>query len=146
MQTPTDEEFRPRVLSFDRSEVPSPCLGNVVKVRSKHLPLTVAFEHHGEMCTETERGRERRWVVILPDGRYATLGRASDPTDDEILRVEQRLRAQGLVGWLAVMEGNPHVGSAPQLLEVRPLADPETSFADAAAACVAAILTRRTEE
>jgi hypothetical protein len=97
------------------------------------------------MPTKAERSRERRWVVIAPDGRYVTLGRQSDPSEREVQDAEDALRAQGLNGWLAIMEGNPWVGRAPRILEVRPLAGPTTEFADAAAACVAAILARRSE-
>jgi hypothetical protein len=57
--------------------------------------------------------------------------------------VEEALLAQGLAGWLAVMEGNPHVGKVPHLLEVRPLAGPRVSFDDASAACVKAIESSR---
>jgi hypothetical protein len=92
-----------------------------------------------------ERSRERRWIVVAPDGRFTTLGRASDPSEAEILAAENGLRAQGLAGWLAIMEGNPYVGEAPRIMEVRPLADPATPFSEASAACVASILARRSE-
>lgn len=97
------------------------------------------------MKTKAERSQERRWVVVAPDGRYVTLGRHSDPSEQEILDAENALRAQGLNGWLAIMEGNPWVGRAPGLLEVRALANPTTSFAEAAAACLEAILATRSE-
>ncbi len=58
-----------------------------------------------------KRGRETRWVVIAEDGRFSTLGRASDPTEAEIQAAEDGLRSQGLAGWLAIMEGNPYVGA-----------------------------------
>jgi hypothetical protein len=103
----------------------------------------------GDMPTDAERGRERRWVVVAPDGRFSTLGRASDPTEEEILAAvlaaEAALRAQGLAGWLAVTEGNPSVGAEPRRMEVRPLAGPRRAFPDAAAACVASIRARRAE-
>lgn len=72
------------------------------------------------------------------------MGRASDPSEEEILRAEEQLRTQGLSGWLAVMEGNPYAGAVPRLMEVRALAGPTTSFADAAAACTRTILAGRT--
>ncbi len=97
------------------------------------------------MTLEPETSRERRWVVVAPDGRYVTLGRHSDPSEEEIAAAEQALRSQNLSGWLAIMEGNPWVGNAPRLLEVRPLACPATAFAAAADACVAAILVKRAE-
>ncbi|MGG5890707.1 hypothetical protein ACLF3G_26790 [Falsiroseomonas sp. HC035] len=79
------------------------------------------------------------------DGRYVTLGRASDPSEDEVRGAEDALRAQGLAGWLAIMEGNPYVGVLPSLMEVRPLASPSVPFADAVAACAHAIAARRAE-
>jgi hypothetical protein len=97
------------------------------------------------MPTPEERGRERRWIVLVEDGRYVTLGRHSDPSEQEILAAEAQLRAQGLAGWLAVMAGNPYLGRAPSLMEVRPLARPRSAFADAAAACVSAIMAARAE-
>lgn len=97
------------------------------------------------MATAAERSKERRWIVLGTDGRYVTLGRASDPSEEEVRGAEEGLRAQGLAGWLAVMEGNPYVGAAPRLLEVRPLAQPAVPFADAAEACIRAIADRRTE-
>ena len=95
--------------------------------------------------TDPARTRERRWIVVAADGRFSTLGRASDPSEAEILAAENALRAQGLSGWLAVMEGNPYVGAMPRLLEVRPLAGPTGSFAEASAACVAAVMARRAQ-
>jgi len=97
------------------------------------------------MPTAKERSRERRWIVLGTDGRYVTLGRASDPSDEEVRGAEEALRAQGLAGWLAVMEGNPYVGKAPCLMEVRPLAGPAVPFAEAAEACARAIAARRAE-
>lgn len=92
-----------------------------------------------------ERSRERRWIVLGTDGRYVTLGRASDPTEEEVRSAEDALHAQGLAGWLAIMEGNPYVGAGPRLLEVRRLAQPTVTFADAAAACIRALGDRREE-
>ena len=87
----------------------------------------------------------RRWIILSTDGRYVTLGRASDPSEEEIRASGAALRAQGLAGWLAVMEGDPYGGPDPRLLEVRPLGDPTVTFADAAAACIRCIAKRRTE-
>ncbi len=92
---------------------------------------------------------ERRWVVLasahgrVPHGGYVTLGRGSDPSEDEILAAEEALRAQGMAGYLALMEGNPWVGPLPLLMEVRPLANPPGSFAEAAAACIDGIRRSR---
>lgn len=97
------------------------------------------------MAATNERDTERRWVLVAEDGRYVTLGRASDPSEDEILDAEAGLVRQGLAGWLAVMQGNPYVGAAPQLMEVRRLGEPTATFTKAAEACVAGIMSRRQE-
>jgi hypothetical protein len=95
--------------------------------------------------TMADRGCERRWIIVVPDGRFSTLDRTSGPSEAEILSAEEALRAQGLAGWLAVMEGNPYIGAPPRLLEVRPLADPTSSFAEASAACIRAVMAGRTQ-
>jgi hypothetical protein len=97
------------------------------------------------MSEANNRSKERRWIVLGIDGRFVTLGRASDPSEDEVVGAEEALRAQGLSGWLAIMEGNPYTGPIPRLMEVRPLADPSVRFADAAAACTRSIKDRRAE-
>jgi hypothetical protein len=75
---------------------------------------------------------DRRWVVLGEDGRFVTLGRATDPSEGEIANAEAALRAQGLAGWLAIMDGSPYATKMPTLLMVRPLAEPKGTF-DAAA-------------
>ncbi|MDR3529324.1 MAG: hypothetical protein P4L90_02025 [Rhodopila sp.] len=49
---------------------------------------------------------EKRWIVLAEDGRHTTLGRHTDPTQEEIERAAVGLKAAGLGGWLAVMEGD----------------------------------------
>ena len=97
------------------------------------------------MTSPEERSLERRWVVVGEDGRYVTLGRASDPSEPEILEAEKALVAQGLAGWLAIMQGSPHYEATPRLMEVRTLGTPKSLFHDAAASCIAAIIARRRE-
>lgn len=92
-----------------------------------------------------EKSLERRWVLLSSDGRFVTLGRASDPSEEEIVTAEIELRTRGLAGWLAIMEGNPYIGPVPHIMEVRPLADPAASFVEASAACIASIVARRAE-
>jgi hypothetical protein len=81
-----------------------------------------------------DSSRERRWIILGEDGRYVTLGRDSDPTEDELAKAEGALQAQGLAGWLAIMEGNPHTVAQPVLMMVRPLADPASTFEKGTAA------------
>lgn len=52
--------------------------------------------------------RERRWAVIaLMDGRsaHSWMGRATDPTEEEIETAAASLRERGIPAWLAVTEG-----------------------------------------
>lgn len=74
---------------------------------------------------------DRRWVVLGTDGRYVTLGRATDPNESEIRRAEQALRAQGSSGWLAIMSGSAYAKRIPGLMMVRPLAEPQVTFDEA---------------
>jgi len=95
------------------------------------------------MADPDGRSRERRWIVLGEDGRFSTLGRNSDPTQKELADVQAALIAQGLAGWLAVMQGNPYLGTTPSIMEVRPLGQPGTEFADAARACISSIMAKR---
>jgi hypothetical protein len=100
--------------------------------------------HRAHSADRREDGAsDRRWIVVSEDGRYSTLGRASDPTDLQIEAAAAALRQQGLAGWLAVMSGSPYGKRVPTLLEVRPLASPTRPWTEAAAACLAAIAARR---
>jgi hypothetical protein len=76
---------------------------------------------------------ETRWIVLGTDGRHVTLGRHSDPTQEELAAVEAGLAAQGLAGWLVLMKGGYYVQSKPSLMMVRPLAKPVRAFEEAAA-------------
>lgn len=63
------------------------------------------------MPPERARGRQqdgtsdRRWIVLSKDERFSTLGRARDPTAEEIDKVEACLRSVRQGGYLAVMSG-----------------------------------------
>lgn len=108
------------------------------------MPESLAVGREGAtMPTAGERSRERRWIILSTDGRYATLGRASDPSEEEVRGAENALQSQGLAGWLAIMEGNPHVGAIPNIMEVRPLARPTTSFEAASTACIDTLVAAR---
>jgi hypothetical protein len=72
-------------------------------------------------------------------GEYSTVGRYREPDKDDIATMEASLSRAGLSGWLAIMGGSAHDKTPPQLVMVRPLCNPRTSF-DAA---VQAFLRRR---
>jgi hypothetical protein len=87
-----------------------------------------------KMTTKEIQSRgERRWIVLTEDGRHVTLGRHTDPSPDEIAQAEAGLAAQGLAGWLAVMEGAYYQRRKPSLMMVQPLCNPRLPFADAVA-------------
>lgn len=83
---------------------------------------------------EVQSCEERRWIVLGEDGRHVTLGRHSDPSPAEIAQAEARLAAQGLAGWLAVMEGAYYERRIPTVMMVRPLCNPQRQFPEALAA------------
>ena len=79
--------------------------------------------------------KEHRWIVLGTDGRHITLGRHTDPTENEILTAESSLVSQGLSGWLAVIEGECWSKRAKlSVMAVRPLASPSVPFAAAVTA------------
>ncbi|MCW8087543.1 hypothetical protein [Sabulicella glaciei] len=80
--------------------------------------------------------KERRWVVLVTDGRFMLLGRDADPSDERIEDLEGSLSERGLAGWLLIMEGEPTDGTKPRLMQVRSLAEPKTSFDSAVDAFV----------
>jgi hypothetical protein len=88
---------------------------------------------------------DRRWVIVTEDGRYTTIGRASDPTDGQIRAAEDALCRQGLAGWVAVMSGSAYGTKAPSLMVVCPLASPTKSWGEVSAACLALIKKRRND-
>jgi hypothetical protein len=51
-------------------------------------------------------GVQQRWIVLGTDGRHMSLGRATAPTDIEIIGVSDALAAQGLSGWHARLQGD----------------------------------------
>lgn len=77
---------------------------------------------------------DRRWIVLTEDGRYSTIGRFGDPSEEEIARLESGLKAQGLAGWLAVQSHSRFAKMAPTVIEVRPLGIPKVLFSDAVTA------------
>jgi hypothetical protein len=114
----------------------------------KPIPLPVVLCYR-KIMSETvnayprDSDKERRWIVLSPDGRYVTVGRSYDPTEQEINVFEADLSKRGLSGWLAIMEGNPWGRRLPSLMLVRPIAHPNADFAEAAKLCVMEIKKTR---
>ncbi len=80
--------------------------------------------------------REHCWIILAEDGRHVTLGRDSDPSNEEVALAGDGLRAQGLGGWLAVLEGAYYRARGPLSLlmvrEVAPSNGPDWAAAEAA--------------
>jgi hypothetical protein len=66
--------------------------------------------------------REKRWIVLSSDGRHTTVGRHTDPTEDEIGRLAEGLKAASLGGWLAITEGVYYSKGKLSVMMVRELA------------------------
>jgi hypothetical protein len=95
---------------------------------------------------------EKRWIVLADDGRHVTIGRHTDPSEEEIEGAAKALSATGAGGWLAVTEGRYYSGRpALGVLMVRELAPPKATWDEAVAAFLrlrrdANIPSRRPEE
>lgn len=79
-------------------------------------------------------GRDPRWIILLESGEYSIVGRHREPDPDDISRLEDALERTGQAGWLAVMDRSEHAVGTPEIVLVRPLRAPTTSFDDALAA------------
>ena len=75
--------------------------------------------------------RDPRWVLLTETGELSTLGRHRAPTEDDIAAAEAALDRTTQAGWLAVMSHSVHSRSTPELVMVRPLREPRTTFDDA---------------
>jgi hypothetical protein len=84
------------------------------------------------------RTTEKRWIVLSQDGRHVTLGRHTDPSEEEIARAAEGLRSSGVGGWLAVTEGGYYTRGAVSILEVRELVPSPVAWRDAVRAFQAA--------
>ena len=74
------------------------------------------------------RAKDPRWIVLTEDGRYTTVGRYREPDEDDISRLEETMRGQGLAGWLAILSQSAYATGKPEVVEVRPLAKPADAF------------------
>ncbi len=63
------------------------------------MPVTGRFQRR-------HMSAENRWIILTPDGGHVSVGRHTDPSDDEIEAAAGKLRQAGTGGWLAVMEGH----------------------------------------
>lgn len=77
---------------------------------------------------------ERRWIILGDDGRHVTVGRHSDPTEEELRGITEQLKTTGVGGWLAVTEGVYYSSEVMKLLMVQELAPPRRPWETAVAA------------
>lgn len=75
---------------------------------------------------------ETRTVLLAEDGRYVTLGRHSEPSQDEIDTAIAALIASGSAGWVASMIGSPWLGLLPDFVMRQPAGRPRAGFDSAA--------------
>ncbi len=78
--------------------------------------------------------RDPRWVLLVETGEYSTLGRHREPDAEGIAAAEDALMRIDRAGWLAVMSQSAHARGVPEMVMVRPLRAPMTSFDAAVAA------------
>ena len=77
---------------------------------------------------------EKRWIILTPDGGHISIGRHTDPSEDEIGAVAGKVRQAGTGGWLAVMEGRYYGRRKVTLLMVREIVPANESWEAAVAA------------
>ena len=100
-----------------------------------HCP---AMDTRDETIRQEHESSDRRWVVMTDDGAVSTLGRATDPTQEELARVEEMLAAQGVGGWLAIQSHSVYRGPPPPtFVEVRRLGRDGRPFEDVIASVLA---------
>ena len=129
-----------RVAAADGGHVSSPGSRDVAEVGSRlalagfgwHCP---AMDTRGEAIRQEDGRSDRRWVVMTDDGSMSTLGRATDPTKEELASVQDSLAARGIGGWLAVQSHSfDRAPPPPTFVCVRRLGPSGLSFEHAAAA------------
>ena len=83
---------------------------------------------------EPSRGG-RRWLILVEDGRHVTVGRNTDPSENELIEMASILTKTGQGGWLVVAEGDYYSPRCSiTLLMVRELAPTNACFDQAACA------------
>jgi hypothetical protein len=75
--------------------------------------------------------RDPRWIPLVESGEYSSLSRHREPDADDIAAAEKALRQASQSGWLAVMSHSAYEATIPEIIMVRPLCDPKTSFDEA---------------
>lgn len=85
------------------------------------------------------------WIILAPDGRHVTIGRAAAPGEDDLADALTGLERLGFSGgWLATIGGSYYGRRPVRLAQVRPLGHPETTWTEAAEAFAVARRDGRT--
>ena len=83
---------------------------------------------------------DRRWVLVTDGGAISTLGRAADPTENELARIEETLCANGVGGWLAIQSHSFYRSPPPPtFVAVRRLGVEGISFEDVVATALRSV-------
>ena len=78
---------------------------------------------------------EKRWIILTPpDGGHVSIGRHTDPSEDEIEATAGKLRQAGTGGWPGMMEGSYYRCRKVTLLMVREIVPADGSWGSAVAA------------
>ena len=72
----------------------------------------------------SRKSRERKWLLMVEDGRHVWQGRSRDPSPEDLAALERSMRVQRLRGWIAVSEGRYYSEDTMTLLPVSPMNGP----------------------
>ena len=143
VQRPSHNHLRFCVAAADRGHIPAASVRDVAEVGPLlalawfcwHCP---AMDIRDEAVRQDDGTSDRRWVLVMDDGTVSTLGRATDPTEEELARVEEMLAAQGVGGWLAIQSHSAYRGPPPPtFVEVRRVGSDGKTFEDVVASVLA---------
>jgi len=113
-----------RLLHHVRGHDPGSVLNAEQPANTVNIPHRFTISYDVDMGNRQQDGSsDRRWIVLAEDGRYVTLGRATDPATSELDGAEASMKSAGIRGYLAVLGGSPHAQEPPEIVLVRPLAD-----------------------
>jgi hypothetical protein len=74
-----------------------------------------------------------RWIILTEDGHINTIGRHTEPSQEDIDGAENAMEAAGVRGWLALMDRSAHAAGQPEFTMVREMRGPKVSFQEAVA-------------
>jgi hypothetical protein len=69
-----------------------------------------------------------RWIVLTEEGHINMIGRHTEPSQAEIERVEIAMGANGVRGWIAIMDRSAYAAGRPEFMVVQEMREPKISF------------------